>query len=174
MVVYDYPKDTVVFGPQQVEARIDQDARISQLLSLWNQQGSHVIRGNMLVLPIENSTLYVEPLYLQASQSQIPELKRVILATENRLVIGSTLAQSRDVLDGKGGASRGGTLPALTDATAPAPSGSVATATPATTGAVVGSSDVPALALDAQSHFDKAQEALKSSDWATYGKEMQA
>jgi uncharacterized membrane protein (UPF0182 family) len=174
MIVYDYPKDTVIFGPQQVEARIDQDAGISQLLSLWNQQGSHVIRGNMLVLPIENSTLYVEPLYLQANQSQLPELKRVILATENRLVIGTTLAESLNLLYGNGAVSTDATVPALTATTNPTAPAVTPTTTPAAPNVAAGPSDVPTIALDAQTHFDKAQEALKTSDWATYGKEMQA
>jgi uncharacterized membrane protein (UPF0182 family) len=171
IIVYDYPKDTVVFGPQQVEARIDQDSRISQLLSLWNQQGSRVIRGNLLVLPIENSTLYVEPLYLQANQSQIPELKRVILATENRLVIGTTLAESLELLYGSGGAGTAPppTSPDVTIQPTPAASPTVVPgATPA-----AGATDIPAIARSAQAHFDKAQEALKTGDWATYGKEMQ-
>ena len=173
MVVFDYPKDTVVFGPQQVEARIDQDAQISQLLSLWNQQGSKVIRGNLLVLPIENSTLYVVPLYLQATQSQIPELKRVILATENRLVIGSTLAESLQLLYGS-------TTPGATASTTPASIDSAATVTaaptPTPTNAIAGAgaTDIAAIARSAQAHFDAAQAALKTSDWATYGREMQA
>ena len=135
-------------------------------------RGSHVIRGNMLVLPIESSTLYVEPLYLQANQSQIPELKRVILATENRLVIGTTLAESLDLLYGNGAAATPSAPTA--DATAPPAVSATPVSTPTTGSATTGSSDVASLSLDAQSHFDRAQQALKTSDWTTYGKEMQA
>jgi uncharacterized membrane protein (UPF0182 family) len=173
MVVFDYPKDTVVFGPQQVEARIDQDTQISQLLSLWNQQGSRVIRGNLLVLPIENSTLYFEPLYLQANQSQIPELKRVILATQNRLVMGTSLADGLSLLFGPGQTttSTGGTVVSPAAETAP-------TATPTPSAAPAGGSvpagDVAALAQSAESHYEQAQAALKNGDWTTYGQQLQA
>ncbi len=175
MVVFDYPKDTVVFGPQQVEARIDQDSRISQLLSLWNQQGSRVIRGNLLVLPIENSTLYVEPLYLQANQSQIPELKRVILATENKLVIGSSLQESLGLLYGPNtGAATGTENGAPADVTAPTPSPTPAASPTPSSGTPVVAGTLGQIARSAQSHYDKAQVALKAGDWATYGQEMAA
>lgn len=169
MIVYDYPKDKVVFGPLQVEARIDQDARISQQLSLWNQQGSRVIRGNLLVLPIENSTLYVEPLYLQANQSQIPELKRVILATQDRLVMGTTLKESLDLLFGA--------APGLSPATGTPSTANTATtptATPTASNAAPLNATASALARSAQDHYQKAQAALKNGDWTTYGQEMQA
>jgi uncharacterized membrane protein (UPF0182 family) len=170
MVLYDYPKDTVVFGPQQVEARIDQDSRISQLLSLWNQQGSRVIRGNLLVLPIENSTLYAEPLYLQANQSQIPELKRIILATQDKLVIGSTLQESLGLLFSPNAAAQNdaGSV-VLSPTNTPT---AEATPTPATVSTAT--TDVGQYARSAQAHYDKAQAALKSGDWTTYGREMQA
>jgi uncharacterized membrane protein (UPF0182 family) len=175
MVVYDYPKDTVVFGPQQVEARIDQDARISQLLSLWNQQGSHVIRGNLLVLPIETSTLYVEPLYLQANQSQIPELKRVILATQTKLVIGSSLSEALGLLYGSGDNSgaTGATTPDVTDLTGAAASPTPTPAPSVGTALSTSPTDVAALARDAETHYNRAQDALKAGNWATYGDEMQ-
>jgi len=161
LVAYDYPKDKVVFGPQQVEARIDQDPTISQQLTLWNQEGSRVIRGNLLVLPIENSTLYVEPIYLQANQSQIPELKRVVLATEDHLVMGTSLDDSLQMLFGA-------QLP--TTSTTPNP-----TATPASTSpAKTAPSTIASLAQSADDHYQKAQAALKNGDWATYGQELNA
>ncbi|HRJ44081.1 MAG TPA: UPF0182 family protein, partial [Caldilineaceae bacterium] len=104
-LVYRFGKDSLIFGPKQIEARIDQDPVISSQLSLWNQQGSQVIRGNLLVIPISGSLLYVEPLYLQAASGKIPELKRVILATTDRVImaenLGLALAQlfGRDVLE---------------------------------------------------------------------------
>lgn len=89
--VYSFPKDTLTLGPAQIEARIDQDSEISQLLSLWGQRGSQVIRGNLLVLPIADGLLYVEPLYLQSEQSGMPQLQRVIVAHGDDLVMAETL-----------------------------------------------------------------------------------
>ncbi|MGL4649411.1 MAG: UPF0182 family protein, partial [Caldilineaceae bacterium] len=90
-VVYNFGKDSLLFGPKQVEARIDQDPLISAQLTLWNQQGSNVIRGNMMVIPIADSLLYVEPIYLQASTGRIPELQRVVVATADDVVMGENL-----------------------------------------------------------------------------------
>ncbi len=91
LVVYRFPKDRLAFGPMQVESRINQDPVISQQLTLWNQEGSRVIRGNLLVIPVENALLYVEPLFLQATRSQLPELKRVIVASGPRIAMEETL-----------------------------------------------------------------------------------
>jgi uncharacterized membrane protein (UPF0182 family) len=175
MLLFQYPKDKVIFGPQQVEAQIDQDPRISAQLSLWNQQGSKVIRGNLLVLPIEDSTLYVEPLYLQANQSQLPELKRVILATQDKLVMGNSLQDSLNQLFGNGAPASNG----ITAETSVVPSiGSTApAATPTPTGQATssqGTASVAELARSASDHYQKAQDALKAGDWAAYGREQQA
>jgi uncharacterized membrane protein (UPF0182 family) len=94
LVSYIYPKDTLIFGPMQVEARIDQDPQISAQFTLWNQGGSRVLRGNMLAIPIGRSNLYVEPIYLQASSSQLPEMKRVVVATGNRVAMGVTVDEA--------------------------------------------------------------------------------
>ena len=91
LIVYEFPKDKLVYGPFQIEARINQNTEISQQISLWNQMGSRVIRGNLLVVPIENSLLYVSPLYLRAKTGQLPELKRVIAAYGDRVVMEDTL-----------------------------------------------------------------------------------
>ena len=91
LVVYTFPKQKLVYGPRQLEARIDQDASISQQLSLWNQRGSQVIRGNLLVIPIERSLVYVEPLYIAAEKGQLPELKRVIVGFGDRIAMEETL-----------------------------------------------------------------------------------
>ena len=91
LVVYRFPKDRLAFGPMQVESRINQDPIISQQLTLWNQEGSRVIRGNLLVIPMENALLYVEPIFLQAERSQLPELKRVVVASGSRIVMEETL-----------------------------------------------------------------------------------
>ncbi len=91
LVVYTFPKQRLIYGPRQIEARIDQDSFISQQLSLWNQRGSQVIRGNLLVVPIERSLLYVQPLYIAAEQGQLPELKRVIVGFGERIAMEETL-----------------------------------------------------------------------------------
>jgi uncharacterized protein len=91
LVVYTFPKQKLVYGPRQIEARIDQDSFISQQLSLWSQRGSQVIRGNLLVIPIERSLMYVEPLYIAAEKGQLPELKRVIVAFGDRIAMEETL-----------------------------------------------------------------------------------
>ena len=94
LIVYEFPKDKLVYGPFQIEARINQNTEISQQISLWNQMGSRVIRGNLLVVPIENSILYVSPLYLRAESGQLPELKRVIAAYGDRVVMEDTLPEA--------------------------------------------------------------------------------
>ena len=94
LIVYEFPKEKLVYGPFQIEALINQNTDISQQISLWNQMGSRVIRGNLLVVPIENSILYVTPLYLRAQSGQLPELKRVIAAYGDRVVMEETLAEA--------------------------------------------------------------------------------
>ena len=90
-VVYKLPKDRTVYGPMQIESRIDQDTEISKDLTLWGQIGSRVIRGNLMIIPIEDSLLYVEPIYLQAEQSELPELKRVIMSYGDEVVMDQNL-----------------------------------------------------------------------------------
>ncbi len=92
--LYTFPKQRLIYGPEQIEARINQDPVISQQISLWNRQGSRVIQGNLLIVPIEQSLLYVEPIYLEATQNQLPTLVRVIVAYENRIVMAQTLQQA--------------------------------------------------------------------------------
>jgi uncharacterized membrane protein (UPF0182 family) len=96
LVAFHLPKGTIAYGPRQIEARIDQDPTISKDLSLWNQQGSQVLRGNLLTVPIGSSFLYVEPLYIQATGGKIPELKRVIVATQKDVGYGLSLAEALD------------------------------------------------------------------------------
>jgi uncharacterized membrane protein (UPF0182 family) len=94
LLLYTFPKQRLIYGPEQIEARINQDPVISQQITLWNRQGSQVIQGNLLIIPIEHSLLYVEPLYLEAAQNSLPTLVRVIVAYENRIVMAQTLEQS--------------------------------------------------------------------------------
>ena len=89
-MAYNFPKTRLVDGPSQIEARIDQNAQISGQLTLWNQQGSHVHRGNLLVIPTGSALLYVEAIYLQADRSPMPELRLVVLALQDRLAYGTT------------------------------------------------------------------------------------
>jgi uncharacterized protein len=98
LLLYTFPKQRLVFGPEQIEARINQDPTISSQISLWNRQGSRVLQGNLLIVPIEKSLLYVEPLYLEATQNQIPTLVRVIVAYENRIVMAETLPEALNAI----------------------------------------------------------------------------
>ncbi|MBN1350205.1 UPF0182 family protein [candidate division KSB1 bacterium] len=98
LIVYQFPKDKLVYGPMQIEARIDQDREISAQLTLWGQLGSRVIRGNLLVIPMNDALLYVEPLYLQSEQAKMPELKQIIVAHGDRLAWGKTFAEALDLV----------------------------------------------------------------------------
>jgi uncharacterized protein len=104
-VVYNFPKNKLVDGPLQIEARIDQNAQLSGQLTLWNQQGSHVRRGTLLVIPTGRALLYAEPIYLQAERSPMPELRLVVLALQDRLVYGSTFEAALGALFEGGGSS---------------------------------------------------------------------
>jgi uncharacterized membrane protein (UPF0182 family) len=145
--VYKFSKEALVYGPIQVEARIDQDPYISQQLTLWNQRGSSVIRGNLLVIPIDGTLLYIEPLYLQAESGRLPELKRVLVAHGNRVVMADDLATGLAQVLGE---------------------------PPATTAVEPLSTDAAALARSAQAHYQVAQECLQRGDWACYGAELEA
>ena len=98
LIVFKFPKDKLIYGPMQIEARIDQDSEISQQLTLWGQKGSTVIRGNLLVIPIEKSIIYVEPLYLRAEKGEIPELKKVIVSDGFKLAMGNNLEDALEKL----------------------------------------------------------------------------
>ena len=161
LIVYLFPKQKLVYGPRQVDARIDQDSAISQQLTLWSQRGSQAIRGSLLAIPIEDALLYVQPLYLSASEGALPELRRVIVAYGNQLRMDTNLEAA---LEGIFGSST-------------APSGKQATtakATPAalTPASALGTSAPSALAKQALDHFNKAQAALKDQDWTRYGEEL--
>jgi len=101
LLLYKFSKDKLVYGPLQIEAKFDQDSEISQQLTLWSQQGSRVTRGNLLVIPIKDSILYIEPLYIQAETGQLPELKRVLVSDGERVVMEIDLATALEALFGK-------------------------------------------------------------------------
>ena len=126
-VVFDFPKTRLVDGPLQIEARIDQNAQLSGQLTLWNQQGSHVRRGSLLVIPIGRTLLYAEPIYLQAERSPMPELRLVVLALQDRLAFGPTFDSAVAALFGNGPS----TLQATSANAAPAPSAPPSAGTPA-------------------------------------------
>jgi len=153
LVLYSFPKGKLVFGPRQVEARIDQDAFISQQLSLWSQAGSQVIRGGLLAIPIEESLLYVQPLYLAAAQGRLPELKRIIVAFGNRIAMEETLEESLQRIFG-------GTWPRAQPA--PAAGGPQG----------VGDDNTRAQATKALEHYRRAEEHLKQLDWTRFGEEL--
>jgi uncharacterized membrane protein (UPF0182 family) len=125
VIVFDFPKTRLVDGPLQVEARIDQNAQLSGQLSLWNQQGSHVRRGPLLVIPIGHALLYAEAIYLQADRSPMPELRLVVLALQDRLVYATTFEAALSELFGAAGATAA--APEGGAAAAPAPNAAVPT-----------------------------------------------
>jgi uncharacterized membrane protein (UPF0182 family) len=172
MLVYRFGKDSLVFGPKQIEARIDQDPTISSLLSLWNQQGSQVIRGNLLVIPIGESLLYVEPLYLQAATGKIPELKRVILATSDRVIMAENLGLALAELFGQNilADTKLAELAISGDGELPAEAAAVEREEVEVD---LAGSSLEELIVEANSRYSKAQEALTSGDWAAYGAELE-
>jgi len=154
VIEYTFSKEKLIYGPAQIEARIDQDTTISQQLSLWNQTGSRVIRGNLLAIPIDDTMLYVEPLYLSAESRQLPELKRLIASTGDRVV----MAQDVDSL-----------LAALFTQEGRKPA--VVTSTAAPTPGALPPSGANAEALN---RYRRAFDALSKGDWRTFGAEMEA
>jgi uncharacterized protein len=142
MLVYKLSKDNLVLGPLQIEATIDQDTTISRQLTLWDQRGSHVIRGNLLVIPIDQSFLYVEPVFLLAEGTNIPQLKRVIVGDGTRLAMEPTLPDAIQVVFGQ--------RPAAPEATAEGPQNPVS---------------------DARDALQRADQALREGDWSAFGRE---
>ncbi len=147
LILYKFPKDKLIYGPLQIEAKIDQDSEISQQLTLWSQQGSRVTRGNLLVIPIEDSILYIEPLYMEAETGQLPELKRVLVSDGIRVVMEENLAEALEVLFGKSKRK-----------------------------AVVEKGDIDEeekstddLIGDAQTYYDLIEDSMKKGDWTGIG-----
>ncbi|MEZ5289407.1 MAG: UPF0182 family protein, partial [Vicinamibacterales bacterium] len=162
LVVFEFPKQKLIFGPRQVVARINQDQVISPQITLWGQQGSEVILGTLMVIPIEESLIYVRPLYLRASSGRIPELTRVIVAYQNRIVMDRTLDAAIAQLFG--------TAEGTPDTPSPAP----AAARPGDT-APAPSPAAPSLAQlsdEARRAYDAALAAQRAGDWAKYGEEI--
>lgn len=148
LVLYLFPKDTTVYGPMQVEARMNQDSQISQQLTLWDQRGSKVIRGNLLVLPINNSILYVRPIFIQGEQSQLPELARVIVAYGEQVAMGRTFEEAFEELFNE--TPKKETTPQIPEGELPE------------TNTVKRANEV----------FEEAMSAQRQGDWATYGSKI--
>ena len=142
VVSYRFPKDTSVFGPAQVNARIDADPIIAAQTTLWDQSGSTVIRGNLIVTPVGNSIVYLQPVYLKSTSSQFPEFQKIVAATSEKVVWGDSLAQALNLLVGGGVVDPGG--------------GSQPT-------------DVSGLVTRASEIFAQAQEALRAGNFSLYG-----
>jgi len=150
LIVYTFPKQRLVYGPRQIAARINQDAYISQQLSLWNQRGSHVIMGNLLAIPLEKSIIYVQPIFLASERGQLPELKRIILAYGNSIVMEENLELALKSLFGGEAAAR--VKPASEERFSP-----------------------PTKRLsvrEALNHWRKAQQHLRDGNWALFGEEI--
>jgi hypothetical protein len=158
LAVFQFPKQTVIFGPRQIAARISQDQVIAPQITLWNQQGSEVIQGTLLVIPIEESLIYIRPLYLRADGGSIPELKRVIVAYQNQIVMEETLAASLARLFPGDGLRR-----PVAEPVAP---GEV----PPEKGPEAG--DASSLAAQARTHYQRALQAQRDGNWALYGEEI--
>jgi len=122
LVVYNFPKSRLIDGPVQIEARIDQNAQLSAQFSLWNQQGSRVIRGHLLVIPLGRSLMFVEPVYLQAERSPMPELRLVVLATQEKLGYGQTFTEAMNSLFGEAAVKAAPQEPGQTTPQQPTPS----------------------------------------------------
>lgn len=180
LVSYSFPKQQLVFGPLQIEGRIDQNPEISSQITLWSQGGSDVIRGNLLVLPIDNALLYVEPLYLRADTGQIPELKRVILASGDTIVMRETLGQALTALfeDDSGVGPEGledipeAAAPVGTVETEPVSAEPTPAAPSSSLNGELANKSVAELAQLATDTYEAAQQALQEGDWATYGTEL--
>jgi len=172
LLAYHFPKERLVYGPSQIENRIQQDTVITEQLALWSRGGSNVIRGNLLMIPIGKSNLYVEPVFLQAEERGLPELKRVIVAAGEQIAMESTLRGSIAAVFG--------TEPPVEPVPEPPvpaepekpvePEKPPAPAEPEKPVA----DDVAKLIEEARQHYDRAQQNLKAGDWAGYGRELDA
>ncbi|MEO8482034.1 MAG: UPF0182 family protein [Acidobacteriota bacterium] len=173
MLVYQFPKQSLVFGPRQIVGKINQDQLISPQITLWSQQGSEVNWGQLLVIPVNKSLLYVRALYLKSPEGKIPELKRVVVAYQSRIVMAETLTRALVSIFG----------PTVAGALAPDQLSSSATSVvetpqeivappPVTVGTPTPCGVLATLATEAQAHLDSATKAQRAGDWALYGEEM--
>ena len=171
LLVYDFPKSRLIDGPLQIEARIDQNAQLSAQFSLWNQQGSRVVRGHLLVIPFGRSLLYVEPIYLRAESSPMPELRLVVLATQDRLGYGASFEEALNGLFGeaaKAPAETKGEQPKAQPGASPKPSPS-----PSTSPQAAGTQNVQQLVNRAIQEFQEYQRLTSEGKLAEAGKKLE-
>ena len=161
--VYRFPRDTTILGPAQIEARIDQDPIISSQVTLWGQVGSTVVRGNLIVIPVQDTLLYLEPVYLQSTSAQFPEFQKIIVASPTKVVWGNTLAEALQLL--VAGGPGPGPSPSPSPGASPTPRPSA--------GPTPGAGDVQGLILYANERYELAQQALRDGDLARYAAEME-
>ncbi len=161
LIVYTFPKQKLVFGPKQMVARINQDGMVSQQITLWDQSGSSVIRGTLLVIPIENSLIYIQPLYLKAEDGRIPELKRVIVGYQDTIAMGLDLEDALGKIFGGDGR----VASAAPERTAKRPSPAAGQPAPIGT-------DTPI--QQAVRQYRALNDAARSGDWARFGRELDA
>ncbi len=175
--VFDFPRDSNVFSPEQIQALIAQNPSISQQITLWGQVGSQVILGNLLVIPLQDSLMYIEPVYLKASTNGLPVFQKVIVGTPSQIVWGNSLNDALTQIYAGQGATGGspGASPGASASPAVSPSqGPTATAagTPTALPSVSLSGSAQELIAQANAHYDAAQQALRNGDLATYQKEI--
>ncbi|HWL39113.1 MAG TPA: UPF0182 family protein [Gemmatimonadaceae bacterium] len=170
--VYRFPKQSLVYGPKQITNRINQDTEIARQITLWDQSGSQVIRGELLVIPIEESLIYVQPIYLRAEGGSIPELKRVVVAHQGSVVMAETLEEGLNTVFGSGAASRTTSVVADTSAGRRVAPAAAAAAAPPPTSAPASAATVQLL-REAQQHYDRALAAQRAGNWADYGREIE-
>ena len=175
--VYRFPETNNVFGPEQIEARIDADGAISEQLTLWSQAGSSVIRGNLIVVPVGDSVIYLQPFYLQSSSTRLPEFQRIVVASPREVVWSRTLGEGlRLLLEAEAQGSPGSSPPpgpSPSPSPSPTPQPSPTPVGSGEPGPTPPSGDVGALIDYANTHFELAQQALREGDFGTYGAEME-
>jgi len=164
LLAYDFPKDKLIYGPSQIENRIQQDTVITEQFALWDRGGSRVIRGNLLLIPIGDSNIYVEPVFLQATSGGLPELKRVIVAAGDKITMQPMLMDSIEAIFGEGG-------PPVEPPTEPPVEPPTE---PPTEPEEPISPEVAQLIEEARQHYEQAQEKLQAGDWAGFGEEWDA
>ena len=172
VVVFTFPKQKLIYGPQQIESRIDQDPNISQQLTLWGQGGSSVIRGTLLVIPVGNAVLYIEPLYLAAQAGgALPQLKRVLVSYSDQVVMTDTLDAALSQIFGGQVSTGAEVIAGSAPGTPSLPSGKAAPL-PAQTKAISQTAQFQALAREANQHYQRALQLQRQGDWAGYGQEI--
>jgi uncharacterized membrane protein (UPF0182 family) len=172
-VIYEFPKDRLIYGPMQIEARIDQDPIISEQITLWSQKGSSVIRGNLLVIPLGNTTLYVEPLYLQAQQSQLPELRRVIVTYGTVIVMEPTLEDAMLALIRRTAGSEAAREAQRAGLVSRSGAAETEDGAAEAAGDAAPPFTAPGLIIQANAAYDRAVAAQRAGDWAAYGEALE-